>query len=228
MPQVIRQTAGTLGYVALFAVLLRLGAGTWRWPAAWVLLAALLVIRVTSDARLWRVQRQLMEERAGLPLRRGQPTADRVLIVAFMATYAGLVAFCAADVWRLQLLPQPASWLRAAGLGAFVAGWWIVHRALETNAFAAFVVRHQADRGQVVVSDGPYAVVRHPMYAGLVAVMPGLALWLGSTAGTVFTAVPVAILAARIRVEERMLRAELPGYTGYASRVRWRLVPGLW
>lgn len=224
----MRQAAGTVGYVALFAVLLRLGAGTWRWPAAWVLLVTLLVIRGASDARLWRVQRQLMEERKGLPVRRGQPATDRVLIAAFMATYAALVALCAADVWRLHLLPPLAPWLRAIGLAAFVEGWWIVHRALETNAFAASVVRHQADRGQVVVRDGPYAVVRHPMYAGLVAVMVGLALWLGSAAGAIFTAMPVAILAARIRVEERMLRAELPGYADYAAQVRWRLVPGLW
>lgn len=224
----IRQAAGSVGYVALFAVLLLLGAGTWRWPAAWVLLATLLVIRVTSDARLWRVQRPLMEEREGLPVRRGQATADRVLVPAFMATYAGLVALCAADAWRLHLLPQPAAWLRGIGLAAFVAGWWLVHRALATNAFAAFVVRHQADRGQVVVRDGPYARVRHPMYAGLVAVMLGLALWLGSSAGAIFTAVPGAILAARIGVEERLLRAVLPGYADYAARVRWRLVPGLW
>lgn len=224
----IRQLSGAVAYVALFAVLLWLGAGTWRWPAAWVLLAALLVIRVTSDARLWRVQRALMEEREGLPLRRGQAAADRVLVPAFMATYAALVAFCAADAWRLHLLPQPANWLRAIGLAAFIAGWWLVHRALETNAFAAFVVRHQADRGQVVVSNGPYATVRHPMYAGLVVVMLGLALWLGSWAGAIFSALPVAMLAARILVEERLLRAELPGYAEYAARVRWRLVPGLW
>jgi protein-S-isoprenylcysteine O-methyltransferase Ste14 len=224
----IRQLWGAVAYVALFAVLLALGAGTWRWPAAWVLLATLLVTRGASDARLWRVQRGLMEERAGVPLRRGQPAADRVLIVAFMATYAALVVVSAADVWRMHLLPAPPAWLRAAGLAAFIAGWWIVHRALETNAFAAFVVRHQADRGQVVVSDGPYAVVRHPMYAGLVPVLLGFTLWLGSTAALILTAVPVAILAARIRVEERMLRAELPGYPEYAARVRWRLVPGLW
>ena len=181
----IRQLWGAVAYVALFAVLLLLGAGTWRWPAAWVLLATLLVVRAASDARLWRVQRGLMEEREGLPLRRGQPAADRVLIVAFMATYAALVVVAGADVWRMHLLPAPPPWLRAVGLAAFVAGWWIVHRALETNAFAAFVVRHQADRGQVVVSDGPYAVVRHPMYAGLVPVLLGLTLWLGSTAGLI-------------------------------------------
>jgi protein-S-isoprenylcysteine O-methyltransferase Ste14 len=66
------------------------------------------------------------------------------------------------------------------------------------------------------------------MYAAMVWLIPGLALWLGSTAAAVGTIVPIAILALRIVVEEKMLRRSLSDYTAYTRRVRWRLIPGLW
>jgi protein-S-isoprenylcysteine O-methyltransferase Ste14 len=123
---------------------------------------------------------------------------------------------------------MPPYWLRIAGLAAFTLGWWIVYRALRTNAFAVTVVRCQHERAQDVIDTGPYAVVRHPMYAGLVPVMAGLALWLGSLAGALLAIVPVTFLALRIVVEERMLVDQLPGYTAYTQRVRRRLLPGIW
>ena len=66
------------------------------------------------------------------------------------------------------------------------------------------------------------------MYAGLLPVMIGLALWLGSSAGAIAALMPVALLAIRIVVEERFLRRSLPAYAKYAEAVRWRLVPGVW
>jgi protein-S-isoprenylcysteine O-methyltransferase Ste14 len=90
------------------------------------------------------------------------------------------------------------------------------------------VIRHQSERGQVVVDSGPYRVVRHPMYAGLVPVLAGIPLWLGSWAGLAAASVPVGVLAARIVVEERFLRAHLDGYEEYAQRVPFRMLPRIW
>ena len=114
------------------------------------------------------------------------------------------------------------------GLALFAAGAALVLKALETNAFAVRVVRHQPERGHRVVDVGVYRVVRHPMYAGLCAVMIGVPLWLGSTLGLLCAIVPILVLALRIGVEERVLRAAVPGYPAYAQRVRNRLVPGVW
>lgn len=227
-PDVARQLVALIGYVALFAVLLLLPAGTLHWRAAWILLVTLFVVRLASTMALWGSQRRLLEARARVPLRRDQPLADRLLLPAFMASFAALVAFCAWDYWRAHLLPVPPPALRVAGLLAFVVGWGVVHLALRTNAFAETVVRHQQERGQQAVTTGPYAVVRHPMYAGLLLVMSGLALWLGSAAGVLASLIPAAVLALRIVFEERVLRSALPGYTTYSARVRWRLVPGFW
>jgi protein-S-isoprenylcysteine O-methyltransferase Ste14 len=223
-----RQLAGLLGYVFLFAVLLFAPAGTVDWSEAWILLAVLLVVRLASTILLYRSQGDLLVERARLPLQSGQPWSDRLLLPAIMASFAALVAFAAWDRWHLRLLPAPPAWIRVVGLLAFAAGWGMVHLALSANAFAVTVVRHQEDRGQFVVTAGPYAVVRHPMYAGLIPIMTGLGLWLGSIAAALGALVPIGLLMARIALEERLLRRVLPAYEAYAARVRWRLVPGVW
>ena len=225
---IARALAGLLAYLAVFAALLFGPAGTLHWRAAWVLLAVLLLARGLSTAALLRSRPALLAERARPPLHAGQPRADRLLLPAAMTAFAALIAFTAWERWHWALLPPPPAWLRAAGLAAFAAGWALVHGALSANAYAVTVVRHQAERGQTVVAGGPYARVRHPMYAGVVVVMAGLALWLGSAAALVAALVPAGLLVARIRLEERVLRAALPDYAAYTSRVRWRLVPGVW
>jgi protein-S-isoprenylcysteine O-methyltransferase Ste14 len=224
----IRELAGLLVYGALFASLLFGGAGTWRWPRGWTLLGTLLVVRGLSSLLLLRRQPQLLAERARGPVVEGQPLADRVLIGGFMASFAALVAFAGADVWRLHLLPPLPAWTRPLGWLAFVAGWWIVYRALRSNPFAVTVVRVQSERGHRVVRDGPYGVVRHPMYAGLLPIMIGMGLWLDSAAAAVGAAIPTGFLVARIVFEERLLRARLPAYAEYAKLVRSRLLPGIW
>ena len=223
-----RVVAGMLVYVGLFAVLLLVPAGRLDWGRAWVLLAVLLVMRAVGTAGAIRVNPELLAERSRLPLHPGQPLADRVLLLSFMASFAALVAFCPLDVFHLRLLPRPPAAVSFAGIVLFAAGWWIIALVLRTNAFAVRVVRHQQERRHTLVDTGVYAVVRHPMYAGIIPVLVGMCLWLGSYAGALLAVVPVAILAVRIVLEERFLRQALPGYDAYTARVRWRLVPHLW
>ena len=194
----IRAITGVIGYVGLFACLLFLPAGTLNWWRAWVLLGVLFVARVSSTLSILRVNKALLIERSKLPLQKGQPLADKALLISFM------------------------------GLLLFVTGWWIIALVLKTNAFAATVIRHQEERQHAVVDTGVYSIVRHPMYAGLVPVMVGMCLWLESYAAAFLASIPVGILILRIRLEERFLRRELKGYDEYAARVRRRLIPGLW
>jgi len=188
----------------------------------------LFVVRAISLSLLWSMRRDLLAERAKGPVQAGQPAGDRILLTGFMASYAALIAFAAADVWRLHLLPPLPAWIRVLGLAAFVVGTGIIHNALRANAFAVTVVRLQEERGQIVVREGPYGIVRHPMYAGVLPVMLGAVAWLGSAAAMIAVAVPTSFLCARIILEERILRARLAGYEAYAREVRWRLVPVLW
>jgi protein-S-isoprenylcysteine O-methyltransferase Ste14 len=96
------------------------------------------------------------------------------------------------------------------------------------NSYAAPVVKVQRERGHKVASTGPYAYVRHPMYASVILFAAGVPLLLGSWLGLLVAPVLVLALAVRAVFEERMLKAELAGYADYAERVRYRFVPRLW
>jgi protein-S-isoprenylcysteine O-methyltransferase Ste14 len=96
------------------------------------------------------------------------------------------------------------------------------------NSFAAPIVKLQAERGHSIADTGPYAYVRHPMYAGAIPFLIGMPLLLDSWYGLIGSAVTVVALGFRAVGEERLLTRELDGYPEYAARVRYRLVPSLW
>ncbi len=99
---------------------------------------------------------------------------------------------------------------------------------MRENSFAAPVVKVQRERGHHVVSSGPYAWVRHPMYSGAILFFIGMPLLLGSAWGLVMSPLFAVLFAIRAKIEERALIAGLPGYDDYISRVRYRLLPGVW
>jgi protein-S-isoprenylcysteine O-methyltransferase Ste14 len=223
---VIHVLASTIGYVALFGAFLLIPAPTpipWR---AWLLLMVLFIVRFVANATIYKIAPRILVARAKPPIQAGQPLVDRVLLLAFLATFALLVSVASVDGLRLRLLGSVPMSLSAAGLGIFAAGWAVAASAVLVNAFALTVIR--AQEGQVAVTNGPYRFVRHPIYFGGVLVMLGESLWLGSNLALIAMFVPIAILVARIHFEERFLAANVQGYADYAARVRYRLIPGLW
>ena len=222
----IHVLASTIGYVALFGAFLLIPAPapiSWR---AWLLLIVLFVVRLAANATIYKIAPQILVARAKPPVQAGQPLIDRVLLLAFMATFALLVSVASVDGLGLRLLGSVPIPFSVAGLGLFVAGWVVAASAVVVNAFALTVIR--AQEGQVAVTNGPYRFVRHPIYFGGVLVMLGESLWLGSNLALIAMSVPIAILIARIHVEERFLAAHVQGYGDYAAKVRYRLLPGLW
>ncbi|HEX5142950.1 MAG TPA: isoprenylcysteine carboxylmethyltransferase family protein, partial [Mycobacterium sp.] len=106
------------------------------------------------------------------------------------------------------------------------AGLAVVVMVVVQNSYASTTV--QVEAGQTVVSTGLYGLVRHPMYTGNVLMLVGLPFALGSYWALVFVVPGVAVLASRIRDEEKMLTEELAGYREYTRKVRHRLVPCMW
>jgi protein-S-isoprenylcysteine O-methyltransferase Ste14 len=211
------------------AVVLFTAAGTLAWPRAWLLLAVLLAVRVVTAIAVFGVNPALVRDRATVLSHNDQPPADRLLLPAYMILgFLGVPAVAAVDVFRLHFFPQPPVAIAIAGLVMYTLGWMIAALALRANAFAVTVVRVQHERQHRVVDAGIYSFVRHPMYSASPLVHVGLSLWLGSFAAAIFSVVPLALLAMRIRIEERLLRRELPGYDEYASRVPFRVLPGIW
>ena len=122
--------------------------------------------------------------------------ADKVLLLAFTTSYPLMLAVSSRDATRWHVWPAPPAVTAWLGLALFAGGWVLVMRALETNAFAVRVVRHQPERGHRLVDVGVYRIVRHPMYAGLCGVMIGAPLWLGSTLRLLCAIAPIAALCA--------------------------------
>jgi protein-S-isoprenylcysteine O-methyltransferase Ste14 len=119
-------------------------------------------------------------------------------------------------------------WVQALGALILCVGVWICYRVMRENSFAAPVVKIQKERGQTVISTGPYRYVRHPMYFGALFFFIGTSLLLGSWWGLAFALAIIGLLCIRIPIEEKALRAGLQGYDDYAARVRYRLIPLVW
>jgi protein-S-isoprenylcysteine O-methyltransferase Ste14 len=146
---------------------------------------------------------------------------------AILVVFIGWFGFMAVDARRCGWSHTPL-WAQALGAALIVGAFYGWVGVLRANSFAAVTVRLQEERGQTVISTGPYAVVRHPMYAYAVLLMIGAPLLLGSLWGLMGVVLLLPLLAARALGEEVMLLDGLPGYREYAAKVRLRLLPGVW
>ena len=153
------------------------------------------------------------------------PLGLRLLNVVLLAHWiiAGL------DRGRLHWSDKVPLWLQLVALLIIAASYVLVFWAMLLNRFFSSVVRIQSDRGQYVVTSGPYALIRHPGYTAGILIMSASGIALGSLIAAAFLIViSLPFLLYRVINEDRTLQAQLPGYADYARRVRWRLVPGIW
>jgi len=119
-------------------------------------------------------------------------------------------------------------WLIVLGFILISFGYAFAAWALIENRYFSSVVRIQLDRGHVVCDSGPYRIVRHPGYAGIMLALPGVVLALSSIWTLIPVAVALIIAVIRTVLEDQTLKDELPGYRDYMQRVRYRLIPGIY
>jgi protein-S-isoprenylcysteine O-methyltransferase Ste14 len=143
-----------------------------------------------------------------------------------VAPLAGM-ALMGFDAVRFHWSSMPV-WLQVIGAIILLGSFTLLFLTFRENSYLAAVVRVQEERGQTVISSGPYHFVRHPMYTGIIIFMLGMGFLLGSWYGLLFEVVFAAILAGRAVLEERTLQEKLPGYATYMSRVKYRLIPRIW
>lgn len=203
-------------------------AGTFWWPKAWVLIAITVLGNALSFSLLWFRDKGLLRERVGGAFQSGQGWADRVLLLALMATFIASLFASSIDVWQLRLLPIETTVVAIVGLAMVLGGSWLWVRSLRINSFGSIVVKHQGEREHAVVDRDVYGIVRHPMYSGILLVLLGQPIWLGSGLGVLVALIGLIILGVRVINEEKLLVAELDGYDSYRQRVRYRIVPGIW
>jgi protein-S-isoprenylcysteine O-methyltransferase Ste14 len=217
----------TVVWLVVIAILLFVPAGTLSWTGGWIFLIETAVISIVLGIWLAKHDPELLKERLRSPIQKEQSTQDKIVTGLLVSLFFAWFVFMALDAVRFKWSSVPA-WLEIPGaLGVLVASY-IGYLTLRENTFAALVVKVQKERDQTVISTGPYHYVRHPMYAGMLFYLPGAPLLLGSWWGLLWGCGLLGLFVLRVLIEEGTLRKELQGYNEYATRVRYRLVPGVW
>ena len=205
-------------------LLLFMAAGTMSYWRAWVYLGIFFGASALTTLFLIRRDRALLERRM-----RGGPTAEkrpveRLIMVFTSIGFIALLVVPALD-YRFQWSNVPL-WAVVAGDVLVIVGFYFIFLVYRENTFTSATI--EVAPGQTVISTGPYAVVRHPMYASALLYLGGTPLALGSYWGLVPFAALLPFLMWRLFDEEKFLSETLPGYVEYQRKVRHRLVPGIW
>lgn len=209
------------GTAVVLAALFFLTAGTFRYWEAWGYLAAMFIPMTLAVRHLFRHDPALLERR--LRTREERPQQCAVQWVGGVFWLAALVVPGLDHRFGWSSLPWPMVLL---GDAAVLGGYLLFVLVVRENSYASRIV--QVEQGQRVITTGPYAVVRHPMYLAVSVMALGSPLALGSLWAMIPAAIVPLVLVPRILDEERLLLVELPGYREYTQRVRYRLVPRLW
>lgn len=213
-----------VGFFGLMAGILFASAGRWDLPMFWAYIAVMVVLSSLSFLWLYRHNPDLTNER----LRPGPGEHDKLSLGLLYVTLAAHWGIAGLDVGRWHWSGHLPLAMQFAGLIGFALGLGLSIWPMLINPFFSSAVRIQADRGQYVITTGPYRYVRHPGYSGGILFL----LCSGPALGSWWSMLPIIIAVAglirRTRLEDRLLQQDLVGYSDYAQKVRYRLVPGLW
>jgi protein-S-isoprenylcysteine O-methyltransferase Ste14 len=208
----------------VLGVLLFLPAWTLDYWRAWLFIAVFMTSVTVIGLYLSLKDPALLERRKKFGPGQEQSPAQRIIIALAILADLGLLVFCALD-YRFGWSPVPGV-VSLVGDGLVALGLFIDLLVFRENSFGGSTIETVA--GQTVISTGPYALVRHPMYVGVLILVVGVPLALGSWWGLAIIALTVPVLMWRILDEEKLLRNELAGYGEYTRKVQYRLVPYLW
>jgi protein-S-isoprenylcysteine O-methyltransferase Ste14 len=202
-------------------LLLFLPAGTFNYWQVYVYFGIILTLALGAMAYFLKHDPELIERR--LRMREEQATQQAVILSLMVVVILGVVIPGLDRRFGWSEVPTAVVLLA----DAVVAGSYLFTAlVMKTNSYASRIV--EVEEGQQVIRTGPYAVVRHPMYASATLMFFATPIALGSWWGLLpMTAVPL-VLVPRILNEEKVLREELKGYTDYCNEVRWRILPYVW
>jgi protein-S-isoprenylcysteine O-methyltransferase Ste14 len=212
-----------------FAVALLWPAGTWQWWEAWVVIGLWLGFVTATVTFLLRHDPALLLERMkSSPVQKGQKGWDKVMLLLFFVPGIGIYVIPGFDVMRFGWSEPLPVWVELTAMALHLPGFFFIAWVMRENTFLAVVVKIDQERGQRVITTGPYALVRHPMYSAVIVLLFAVPVALGSRFGLVPAAIAVVLLLVRTFLEDRTLYEELQGYPEYCSKTRYRLLPGVW
>jgi protein-S-isoprenylcysteine O-methyltransferase Ste14 len=211
------------GIVAL-AALLFIPAGTFDYWQAWLFMAVFGCTSGATTVYLALRDPKLLERRMNVGPRAEKEPAQKIIMVLATLGFIAMLVFPAID-HRFGWSSVSAS-VSVLGDALIALGFLFIFFVFRENSYGASTI--QIAEGQTVISTGPYALVRHPMYAGALVMSVGIPLALDSWWGLFVLFLLLPVLIWRLLDEERFLRQNLPGYTEYQTKVKYRLVPFIW
>ncbi len=196
-------------------------AGTFRFWEVYVFIGILMVPLCAAMVYFYRTDPEILEKR----MKTKETQGAQKLFVALASTTIIATFVIPGFDHRFGWSVMPV-WIIGLGDAAVLLSYLFVFTVIKTNSFASRVVEVTED--QKVISTGPYAVIRHPMYTGILLMYAASSIALSSWWGVIPAAVLLPVLVFRILNEEKLLREELTGYDEYCKQVRYRLVPFIW
>jgi protein-S-isoprenylcysteine O-methyltransferase Ste14 len=219
-----KTTLGFANLILLLAISLFVPAWTLHFWQGWLYLFLFASSSAAITIYLWKRDRALLSRRVSAgPIAEKTRTQQIIQLFASLGFLAILIV--PALDYRFSWSHVPL-WLVLAGDLLVVLGFYIVFRVFCVNTFTAATV--EVTEQQTVISTGPYAYVRHPMYSGALIMLLGTTLALASWWGLLPFVFMVAVIVARLLNEEKLLLANLRGYAEYVARVKYRLIPPVW
>ena len=199
-------------------------AGTIQYWQAWIYVSIFFGASVLTTLYLMRRDPALLERRmSGGPLAEKRPAQRFIMLCTSIGFIAMLVIPALDHGFGWSAAPRGVVW---AGDVLVAVGYYLIALVYKENTFTSATI--EVAENQKVISTGPYAIIRHPMYASGSLYLIGTPLALGSYWGFAPIVVMIPFLIWRLIDEERMLATSLPGYTEYQQRVRYRLAPFIW
>ncbi len=221
---ILRGIFSNIVAAVLFLACIFIPAGTVHYWQAWAFFAAFEVSAQGLGAYFLVHDRKVIERRVAIGPTAEKEPAQKVISALFLLGFVVLLIFPALDRrYRWSTVP---AYISVIGDVLVILSLLADIPVLKANKYAASTIR--VEEGQPVISTGPYAWVRHPMYTAALLLCLSIPLALGSWLGLVWVAGFFPVLAWRMLDEERFLRKNLPGYTEYCNKVRYRLVPSVW
>ena len=210
----------------MFSLVPFIAAGTLFWFYGWIFLILLYIFSFVTLLWVLRHNPELIKERVIL-FKPDEPTWDKAYMILLFILVSIWWISIPLDAVRFHWSQMP-TWLHVAGAIVLSCSFYLLYLTFRENPYASSAVHIQEDRGQTVVSTGPYRYVRHPMYAAGLLFFLGSGFLLGSWIGVLLGLLFEGMLAMRAVREECELRMGLKGYDAYMAQVKYRLIPHVW
>jgi protein-S-isoprenylcysteine O-methyltransferase Ste14 len=215
--------------MGFFAVAVLWPAGTLIWWEAWVVITLWTAWAFIMTVYLLRNDPELLKERLKfVPVHQEQKSWDKVLMLVFFIAAIGLYLVPGFDVMRFNWSEPLPLWARIIGMVVQIPCFVLLGWVMRENTYLSQVVKIDEARGHHVITTGPYAFVRHPMYLFAIVLFFAFPVALGSRVALLLAAFLTVLLVIRTYLEDKTLHEELEGYTDYARKTRYRLLPGIW